>query len=106
MFPRPHKLYVRQAITSQEKDDNGFEKKTPTEWVFRCDCRQSPQSGQVVSGANGESYAYSSIVYADKNTDYISAGTHVEVRDADEYVLIAGNVKRFVKNSMNARIWV
>ena len=56
--------------------------------------------------ANGESFAYSSVVFVNTDTPAIESGTHVEIREQDGNVRLSGEVKRFSRDLMHARIWV
>ena len=105
-LPRPHRLYVQQA-TPVGSDANGFELPYVSGWVHRCDCREQPTGqGRVITVANGESVAYSSIVFVDAGTPAIETGTRIEVREPDDTVILTGEVKRFSRNDYHARIWV
>jgi len=108
-LPRPHRLYVQQS-KSVGKDDNGFDLPCETELAFWCQCREQPseqgRQNRTVTGANGESFVYSSIVFVDVHTQFIETGTRVEVRERDDFVRLTGEVKRFSKDMFHARIWV
>ena len=105
-LPRPHELYVQQS-TPAGKDDSGFDLKPVTEWVYWCGCREQPLGyNREARGTNGESYYYSSTVFADRDIPKIECGTRIEVREADGNVKLAGEVKRFSKDMEHVRIWV
>ena len=105
-LPRPHKLYVQQS-TPVGNDADGFGLPPVVEWVYRCQCREQPMGhSREMRGANGESYNCSSIIYADRPTLKIEPGTRIEVREADGFVKLAGEVKRFSTDMMHVRIWV
>jgi hypothetical protein len=77
-LPRPHSLFVQQSMPVG-KDANGFELPHATEWVFWCACRDQPLGhSREVRGANGESYFYSSAVFADLGTPWIENGTRID----------------------------
>ena len=105
-LPRPHRLYVQQA-TPVGNDADGFELPYETQWVLWCDCREQPAGqGRVITAANGESVAYSSIVFVDVDTPVLETGTRIEVREPDSVAILTGEVKRFSRNDYHARIWV
>jgi hypothetical protein len=98
-------LYVQKSMPQGSHED-GCEKPPLTEWAFWGNCREQHLGQGRVRSANGDTYLYSSVVFADRNTPTVETGTNIEVREPDGYVRLAGDVKRFSKDEMHARIWV
>jgi hypothetical protein len=105
-LPRPHRLYVQQS-TPVGTSRHGFDLPPLTEWRLWCTCREQPLGqSRELEGKNGKSYRYSSLVFVDVDTPEIETGALIEVRESDGRIRLSGEVKRFSRDMMHARIWV
>lgn len=78
----------------------------PDYWKRLCPCRDESSVGRRAVTTDGEVYVFSSVIFLPKlNIDLIS-GTRVRVVDEVGNIRIEGDVLNFVKNQLNAKIWI
>ena len=101
----PHKLYI-EVESQGGTDDNGFPLPSSKEWVFHCECRESPEgSGNIIATESGEATSYKSVIVAPLGVDPIATNTKVKVEFQDG-TFIVSNVIRFTTRNLHVRLWV
>lgn len=102
----PYTLKVFQETETEFDENTGEWSPGRSEWVDFGKCRDEINGGgSRITTADGENYVYSAVIYCPKTTPKIGNGAKVEVWDGEEKRM-SGNVVRFGKGQLNARIWL
>lgn len=101
------KLYIKPAGEATRNETGDFVPGNDPEWTFLSDCRDEPSaSGRKVTGTDGESREFSSIIQLPEDCPEIGTGVRVQVRDESGSVVIESTVKRFKKYRKSSRLWL
>lgn len=102
----PHILY-RQRVEESTVDAQGnyVNSESPT-WVMLGTCREQPNSaGKSISG-DGDSYVFRSLVYLPGVPLDVASGDRIQVRHEGGSIRTEGDVIRYERGQINARIWL
>lgn len=75
------------------------------EWIEWSKCRDEISNATILAKEDGEYYTYSAIIYCPKSIKKIGKGAKIQVWSGEE-IRLEGEVKRFSKDQLNARIWL
>lgn len=101
----PHRMVITLVSDSaQDAQGNWIQgSMTVTERI----CRAEPSSsGRYLNGADGEKIYFDFILYMPLPADTIPPGAEIQVYNADDELMVNGNLKRFNRGQLNARAWV
>lgn len=101
--------YILKALIHKEAtrdEETGDWIPATSDWVEIGKCRDEINgSGRKVTTEDGETYEYSWMVYAPKNTRRLEKGTPIQVVDGC-YVRAEKEVLRFSQDQLHCRIWL
>ncbi|RPE05552.1 hypothetical protein EGT74_24525 [Chitinophaga lutea] len=100
----PHKL-MANIVTGSIQDTNGNPVPGATETI-ELTCRAEPNgSGRMIQLANGQNIVYNWIVYMPKGAAVLADGAKVSITQ-DGRQIAKGQVLRFSKGQLDARLWL
>lgn len=102
-YPYILKVYKEQEATFDQSTAEWTQ--GVAEWIEWGKCRDEVSSGGKITLQDGEQYSFSAVVYCPKHIKEINKGAIIQVWNNGD-LRLQGEVKRFSKDQLHARIWL
>lgn len=101
----PHLLTIDEGDTAILGTTGNWEPTDETPSATSYPCREERGGNQKIALEDGEVHSYSSLIYCPLNTPTILPGSIVTVMQGTT-VRAKGEVKAFIRDQFNCRIWL